>query len=41
MRHREDLANGESKIETFLTDLAVKGKVAPSTQNQAFGAVEG
>ena len=36
MRSREDLANGESKIETFLTDLAVNGKVAVSTQNQAF-----
>ena len=39
MRRREDLANGESKIETFLTDLAVNGKVAPSTQNQAMNAL--
>jgi len=39
MRSREDLANGESKIETFLTDLAVNGKVAPSTQNQAMNAL--
>jgi hypothetical protein len=35
MRRREELACGESKIELFLTDLAVNGKVAPSTQNQA------
>ena len=41
MRSREDLAKGEGKIETFLTDLAVNGKVAVSTQNQAFGMVEG
>ena len=40
MRCREDLADGE-KIEAFLTDLAVQGKVAASTQNQAFGVVEG
>jgi len=39
MRSREDLANGESKIEAFCTDLAVNGKVAPSTQNQAFNAL--
>ena len=39
MRTREDLANGEGKIEAFCTDLAVKGKVAPSTQNQAFNAL--
>jgi Phage integrase, N-terminal SAM-like domain len=38
MRSREDLANGESKIEAFCTDLAVNGKVSPSTQNQAFNA---
>ena len=38
---REDLADGERKIEAFLTDLAVRGKVAASTQNQAFGVVEG
>ena len=41
MRCREDLAEGEKKIEAFLTDLAVQGKVAASTQNQAFGVVEG
>jgi hypothetical protein len=39
MRSREDLANGERKIEAFCTDLAVNGKVAPSTQNQAFNAL--
>jgi hypothetical protein len=36
MRSREDLANGAPKIEAFCTDLAVNGKVAASTQNQAF-----
>src|SRR5882724_6631030 len=39
MRSREDLANGEGKIEAFCTDLAVNGKVSPSTQNQAFNAL--
>jgi hypothetical protein len=38
---REDLADGERKIEASPTDLAVRGKVAASTQNQAFGVVEG
>jgi Phage integrase, N-terminal SAM-like domain len=37
MRCREDLADGKRKIEAFLTDLAVRGKVAASTKNQAFG----
>jgi hypothetical protein len=41
MRCREDLADGERKIEAFLTDLTVRGKVAAATQNQAFGVVEG
>ena len=27
MRCREDLADGEKKIEAFLTDLAVRGQV--------------
>ena len=36
MRCREDLAEGERKIEAFLTDLAVRGQVAAATQNQAF-----
>ena len=39
MRCREDLADGEKKIEAFLTDLAVEGKVAASTQNQAMNAL--
>jgi hypothetical protein len=41
MRCREDLADGERKIEAFLTDLAVRGQIAASTQNQAFRAVVG
>ena len=36
MRCREDLADGERKIEVFLSDLAVNGRVPVSTQNQAF-----
>jgi len=40
MRCREDLVEGERKIEAFLTDLAVNGKVSVSTQNQAFSAHE-
>ena len=39
MRCREDLAEGEKKIEAFLTDLAVRGQVAASTQNQAMNAL--
>ena len=39
MRSREDLADGERKIEAFLTDLAVRGKVAAATQNQAMNAL--
>ena len=39
MTRREDLADGERKIEAFLTDLAVRGKVAASTQNQAMNAL--
>ena len=39
MTSREDLADGERKIEAFLTDLAVRGKVAASTQNQAMNAL--
>jgi len=35
MRAREGLIPGEGKIEMFLSDLAVNGKVAASTQNQA------
>jgi len=36
MRLREEFIPGEAKIEMFLSDLAVNGKVAASTQNQAF-----
>ena len=39
MRSREDLQPAESKMELFLSDLAVNGKVAVSTQNQAFNAL--
>ena len=41
MRSREDLFPGADKVELFLSDLAVNEHVAASTQNQAFGAVEG
>src|SRR5215471_4360268 len=39
MRSRADLFPAEPKIEAFLTDLAVHGGVAPSTQNQAMNAL--
>jgi len=40
MRSREELlASPEAKIEEFLSDLAVNGHVAASTQNQAFNAL--
>ena len=39
MRSREELTPGEGKIEEFLSDLAVNGQVAASTQNQAFNAL--
>jgi hypothetical protein len=39
MRCREDLQNGREKVELFLSDLAVRGGVAISTQNQAFNAL--
>jgi len=39
MRTREEMVPAEPKIETFLSDLAVKGNVAVSTQNQAFNAL--
>ena len=41
MHSREDLQGAEAKIEQFLSDLAVNGRVSASTQNQAFGLVEG
>lgn len=37
MKHPKDM--GENEIEAFLTDLAVRGKVSASTQNQAFNAL--
>ena len=39
MHSREELFPAEAKIEAFLTDLAVHGTVAPSTQNQAMNAL--
>lgn len=39
MRSRKDLFPAEPKIEAFLTDLAVRGNVAPATQNQAMNAL--
>lgn len=40
MHEREELfVEGEKKNEAFLTDLAVNGNVAPSTQNQAMNAL--
>ena len=35
MKSRADLAEGKAKVEAFLTDLAVRGRVSASTQNQA------
>jgi site-specific recombinase XerD len=39
MTCREDLMDGERKIEAFLTHLAVEENVSPSTQNQAMNAL--
>src|SRR5215471_15867417 len=39
MRSREELFPGGGKVEEFLSDLAVNGQVAASTQNQAFNAL--
>jgi len=39
MKSRDDLADGEKKIEAFLTHLAVHGNVAPATRNQAMNAL--
>ena len=39
MRSREELVPGTGKVEMFLSDLAVNGNVAASTQNQAFNAL--
>ena len=35
MKAREELVPGTAKVEEFLSDLAVNGHVAASTQNQA------
>jgi site-specific recombinase XerD len=39
MKSRADLDPAEPKIEGFLSDLAVNGNVAVSTQNQAFNGL--
>jgi len=39
MKLRDDLSEGEKKIETYLTFLARDRNVAPSTQNQALNAL--
>ena len=39
MKYREDLKDGEVKIERFFTHLAVNENVSPSTQNQAMNAL--
>jgi integron integrase len=39
MTRREDLRDGERKVEAFLTHLAMEGNVSPSTQNQAMNAL--
>lgn len=39
MKSRDDLADGEQKIEAFLTHLAVDENVAAATQNQAMNAL--
>lgn len=39
MTSRDDFANGEKKVEKFLTWLAVERSVSPSTQNQAMNAL--
>ena len=39
MKSREAMWPAEPKLEAFLSDLAVRGKVGVSTQNQAFNAL--
>lgn len=39
MQSRAELYPAEPKIEAFLTHLAVEGRVAPATQNQAMNAL--
>jgi integron integrase len=39
MKSREELIPGMGKVEAFLSDLAINGRVAAATQNQAFNAL--
>ncbi len=39
MSSRDDLKDGEKKVEEFLTHLAVDKNVSASTQNQAMNAL--
>jgi len=39
MKSRQDLSDGEKKIESFLTHLAVEENISPSTQNLAMNAL--
>ena len=39
LKSREEMLPAEPKVEAFLTDLAVKGGVPASTQNQAVNAL--
>ena len=39
MTSKQDMENGEQKIESFLTYLAVETDIAPATQNQAMNAI--
>jgi integron integrase len=39
MKSREELLPGEPRVEAFLSNLAVRGNVTASTQNQAFNAL--
>lgn len=39
MKSRADLKDGEQKIESFLTHLALERNVSSSTQNQAMNAL--
>jgi len=42
MLSKEELTHdARAKIELFLSDLAVNGKVAPATQNQALNGLKG
>ena len=36
---KHSIEMGKSEIESYLTKLAVKDKVSPTTQNQAFSAI--